>query len=168
MKKLICIFCLIIFMFSISSCESKSYNTDGIGKDFSSNVSVKFGNNKFEGKLKRSVNGISSLSLHSPKELDNVTVQSDGEKISVLYGDMTVDISNEYIGATSFCSLLFKVLDSLRNNENVISSDGEKTILKGNIEEGEFVTLLSSDGRLNNIDVESAGFSAELSDFKFD
>ena len=168
MKKLICIFCLIIFMLSVSSCESKSYNTDGISKDFSSNVSVKFGNNKFEGKLNRSVGGISSLLLHSPKELDNVTVQSDGQKISVLYGEMTVDISNEYVGATSFCSLLFKVLDSLQDSENVISSDGENTVLVGNIEEGEFAVTISQDGKLKSINIESADFSAELSDFKFD
>lgn len=168
MKKLLQLLCLISFIIVFASCSTEKINTDGLTNDFNSDISFTYKGNEFSGQLTRAVEGVSKITLNSPDELNGVTLKSDGEALTVAYEDMVIDLTDEGPLSTSFAALVFRILDNTSNIENVsVLSADDSSVITGTIEEGKYKIILSTDGKIQKIILESAALESNLSKFEF-
>ena len=156
----------LIGCFALSGCSQKEPEPPVV-TGFSCTMQVQYGDMAVEGRLTRQSAGLLTMELTSPETLKDLTLEWDGEEVSVkLYG-LSFGVDPSTFPSTALGSSLLSALDTAMRLPagGQLTAEGLQTV--GGELGGEFTLLSDPDtGALLSLSIPSAGIQASFSDFQ--
>ena len=143
-----------------------------VGTGFECDVDLTYKDMDIQGHLTRLSAGTLTLDITSPKSLEGMTMQWDGETISIKMYGLSFGIDPADIPETALGKSLLDALDGIQslkgNGQNPGSTLTDEGVLtKGNAVDGSFEILSDPEtGSLLSLKIPSAGLTATFSNFQ--
>lgn len=166
LRRLTCLLLLFPFLLSFCACSKMNSKEEPVTTQFECDVDVQYGDMNVKGHIKRSTAGTLYLEVNEPATLDGLTMEWNGENISIkLYG-LSYNINPDVIPQSALCQGIVDALDAAveTGKSGEATEDGITTT--GECSSGEF-TILSdpSTGNLLSLTVPSLEMIANFSNF---
>lgn len=159
------VFCLLIII-SLAACSKKSKSEQPITTGFSCGVDVSCNDMNVKGRITRSSAGTLLFEVEEPKTLNGMTMQWDGDSVSLKLFGLSFDVNPENIPQTALARSILNVLDAAVGMHGEGEETKEGLVTKGTASIGEFEILSDSKtGNLLKLRIPSAGLTASFSDF---
>lgn len=158
-----------LLVFLLFACkgggDSEQLPPVDFAKGFTAKADIRFGNIEATATLNRIADGICDVTLISPKALNGMKFQYNGNDIEISYLGMSVKMNDDSLLANAMASAIVKAVDAAARDSGVSMKKSGKTILmKGTNENGEFeLRLDKNSGALLNLKIPSMDLECTFS-----
>lgn len=170
MKKVCCIFLLVLVLFSLCACQFLQFDLKNLPmiKQFECDLSVNAGERTYYCHFKRD-DGMAEISVVEPERINGLTLIYENDVYSVSFKGVTIsldDSKNQYV--KYFADGFIKNLEEAFSFEEFDPRyENGRVIYNGSGDYGEFVLAFDTDGRLLSMEIPAIDTVITVENFTF-
>ena len=166
LRRLACLLIVIFIFCGIVACKKCGRSEQPVTTGFSCDIDVNYQDMKVKGVLTRTLAGTLNLDISEPETLKGMSMQLNGEKITLKLHGLSFDVNPDLIPQSALGKTLLGILDAAIGNHDAGEVTDNGLLTKGSAVSGEFEILSDPEtGRLLTISMPSSDLVAEFSNF---
>ncbi|HHV50496.1 MAG TPA: hypothetical protein GXX54_02160 [Clostridiales bacterium] len=157
--------CLLVVL-SFAACSKKGKAEKPVTTGFSCDVEASYDDMNVKGRLTRSSAGTLTFEVTEPESLKGLSMQLNGDSISIKLFGLSFDVKPENIPQTALGKSMLSALDSALDAKDQGEITEEGLVTKGSTPAGDFEIVSDpKTGNLLKLRIPSANLAATFSNF---